>query len=144
MENNVKLMELIETNWKFWKTPGTEATTAKKLTLMFFFWPTSSYVAPIKKQTKIILTVHDHGLLHEVLVHETADFAPVRPAELCGGFPDLEGSVFPEPVCPGHLVVQVDPIFELFADGLRRAPGEPLVERPRVGSEEPFHINLKA
>ena len=96
------------------------------------------------KQTKIILTVHDHGLLHKVLVHETADFAPVCPAELCGGFPDLEGSVFPEPVCSGNLVVQVDPIFELFADGLRRAPGKPLVERLRVGSEEPFHVNLKA
>ena len=96
------------------------------------------------KQTKMILTVHDHGLLHKVLVHETADFAPVCPAELCGGFPDLEGSVFPEPVCSRHLVVQVDPIFELFADGLRRAPGKPLVERLRVGSEEPFHVNLKA
>ena len=42
MENNVKLMELIETNWKFWKTPGTEATTAKKANvnvfLLFFFF----------------------------------------------------------------------------------------------------------
>ena len=41
MEDNEKLMELIETSWKYWKTPCTEATTAKKLicSLFFFFLP---------------------------------------------------------------------------------------------------------
>ena len=38
MEDNEKLMELIETSWKYWKTPGTEATTAKKANVPPFFF----------------------------------------------------------------------------------------------------------
>ena len=31
-------MESIETSWKYWKTPGTEATMAKKANVTFFFF----------------------------------------------------------------------------------------------------------
>ena len=37
MEYNEKLMELLETSWKYWKTPDTEAATAKKANLPVFF-----------------------------------------------------------------------------------------------------------
>ena len=37
MENNGKLMELIGTSWKYWKTPDTEATMAKKANVLVFF-----------------------------------------------------------------------------------------------------------
>ena len=50
------------------------------------------------------LTIDDHCLLHEVLVHEAADLAAVGAAQLCGGLQDLQGPVLPPFVTAVDLV----------------------------------------